>query len=109
MGGWDQLRSRLVGDCLRNDATQEVLWDTGKPALFLFDTCRDLIRTLPALQHDKSRAEDVDTEGEDHAADELRYACMSRPYIAPARPVKPLRRDGYGRKETAEPNGWKVA
>jgi hypothetical protein len=36
---------------------------------------------LPALQHDINRPEDIDTEGEDHAADALRYACMSRPYI----------------------------
>ena len=35
--------------------------------LFVFSTCKALIRTLPALQHDHSRAEDVDTEQEDHA------------------------------------------
>ena len=23
----------------------------------------------------------MDTEGEDHAVDELRYACMSRPFV----------------------------
>ena len=38
------------------------------------------IRTLPALQHDQDKPEDVDTESEDHAPDEIRYACMSRPY-----------------------------
>lgn len=57
MGGWDQLRSRLKGD-------GEV------PGIFFFSTCRDLIRTLPALQHDDDRPEDVDTESEDHSADE---------------------------------------
>ena len=49
--------------------------------LFVFSTCKALIRTLPALQHDHSRAEDVDTEQEDHAPDEARYSCMSRPYV----------------------------
>lgn len=68
LGGWDALRARLKG----NDAEQ--------PLIFFFDTCADSIRTLPALQHDPDRAEDVDTEGEDHAPDEIRYACMSRPY-----------------------------
>jgi hypothetical protein len=68
MGGWDQLRARLKGDA------------DGNPMLFVFDTCAALIRTLPALQHDPHRAEDVDTDGEDHAPDETRYACMSRPY-----------------------------
>ena len=68
MGGWDQLRARLRGT-------------DGRPMLYVFSTCKDLIRTLPALQHDPNRPEDVDTEGEDHAPDALRYACMSRPYI----------------------------
>ncbi len=77
VAGWDQVRGRLIGD--------------DEPMLYVFDTCHDLIRTLPALQHDDKRAEDVDTEGEDHAGDELRYACMSRPYMRPAPIVEPLR------------------
>jgi len=68
MGGWDQVRARLVGQ-------------DGKPGIFIFETCVHLIRTLPALQHDLVRPEDVDSEGEDHAPDECRYACMSRPYL----------------------------
>ena len=48
MGGWDQVRSRLIGDA------------DGQPMLLMFSTCRDLIRTLPALQHDATRPEDVD-------------------------------------------------
>jgi hypothetical protein len=47
---------------------------------------RDLIRTLPSAQHDPDRPEDLDTSGEDHALDDARYACMSRPYIA--RPIE---------------------
>jgi hypothetical protein len=43
-----------------------------------FSTCTDSIRTIPVLQHDAMRPEDLDTDGEDHAADEWRYACMSR-------------------------------
>lgn len=68
MGGWDQVRARLRGD------------EDG-PGLLVFSTCTHLIRTLPLMQHDQNRPEDMDTEGEDHAVDELRYACMSRPYI----------------------------
>ncbi|RUX96159.1 terminase, partial [Mesorhizobium sp. M7D.F.Ca.US.004.01.2.1] len=45
-----------------------------------FDTCIHTIRTLPALQHDEAHPEDLDTKQEDHAADETRYACMSRPW-----------------------------
>lgn len=53
--------------------------ETGKPAVFIFSTCLNLIRTLPMLVHDKNHPEDLDTDGEDHAGDTLRYLLMSRP------------------------------
>lgn len=68
MGGWDQVRARLGRE-------------GQPPMLYVFSTCIHLIRTLPALQHDPDRAEDVDTDGEDHAPDTLRYGCMARPYV----------------------------
>jgi len=49
------------------------------PGLYFLDCCDDSIRTIPTLQHDEDKLEDVDTEAEDHAYDETRYACMSRP------------------------------
>jgi hypothetical protein len=42
------------------------------------------------MQHDVQRPEDVDTDGEDHAADETRYACMSRPFIKKAKDKKEI-------------------
>jgi hypothetical protein len=77
MGGWDQVRARLDGD------------EDGRPMLFFFETCVHAIRTIPALQHDEDRPEDLNTNMEDHAADEVRYACMSRPYqrVAPPPPL----------------------
>jgi hypothetical protein len=75
--------------------------------LYVFDTCRDFIRTVPVLQHDPNRAEDLDTEAEDHIADETRYACLSRPLTAPAPKPQGTPRVlpgwGYGREEV----GWK--
>ena len=35
--------------------------------------CPNLVRTLPVLVHDEHKPEDLDTDGEDHAADALRY------------------------------------
>jgi terminase large subunit-like protein len=100
MGGWDQVRSRLVGD------------DDGNPMMLLFSTCRDLIRTLPALQHDDTRAEDVDTDAEDHAADECRYMCMARPWVRD--PERPKVFDSWARafeRANAEEveNSWRIA
>lgn len=77
LGGWDQMRGRMIGE-------------DNLPMLYTFNTCRDSIRTIPLLQHDKDKLEDIDTEMEDHAADEWRYACMSRPYSRKdAIPAKP--------------------
>ena len=91
MGGWDQLRSRLVGQ-------------DGRPMIYCFSS----IRTIPALQHDSARPEDVNTESEDHAADEWRYACMSRPFS----PVKKVEtkaiKIGYTTRELAGPGDWVV-
>jgi hypothetical protein len=67
--GWDLVRQRLIGE-------------DGVPMLYVFNTAKDLIRTLPAMQHDDARPEDMATDGEDHAADTLRYAVASRPWIA---------------------------
>lgn len=102
MGGWDQLRGRLNGDA------------DGHPMLFFFDTCFHTVRTLPALQHDENRPEDLDTTAEDHAADMVRYGCMSRPWT-PANdndkaPQKP--RDWFEKAtdDDDEDNvNWKVA
>jgi hypothetical protein len=60
-----------------------------------FDVCTDSIRTIPALQHDQDRPEDLDSDGEDHAADEWRYACMSRPWVRQARVEANENRSGY--------------
>lgn len=68
--GWMQVHYRLAFD------------DEGYPLMYVFENCRAFIRTLPLLQYDKARPEDLDTEGEDHVADEVRYFCMARP-VAP--------------------------
>ena len=40
--------------------------------------CEAVTRPLP---HDEHNPEDIDTNAEDHAADALRYGCMSHPYV----------------------------
>jgi hypothetical protein len=49
--------------------------------------CPNLVRTLPGLVHDEGKPEDVNTDGEDHAPDALRYGLMSRPRPAQPKPV----------------------
>jgi len=72
--GWSQMRARINGE-------------GDRPLLYVTDDCLDWRRTVPACQHDKHRIEDIDTAGEDHAADDSRYACMSRPLSNVKAPV----------------------
>ena len=65
--GWEQVRQRIVGE-------------DGKPMLYAAYECEDFWRTMPTLQHCEKNPEDLDTDGEDHIADEVRYGCMSRPW-----------------------------
>ena len=65
--GWMQVHYRLAFD------------DNGFPMMYVFSNCKAFIRTIPLLQYDEHKPEDLDTDGEDHVADEVRYFCMSRP------------------------------
>lgn len=67
--GWAQLRTML------ENAADEQPED---PGLWIFDSCEDWLRTVPVIQRDEKNGDDVDSDGEDHCADETRYACMTR-------------------------------
>ena len=92
LAGWEQCRIRLQFN------------DKGLPRFYVFNTCKEFIRTIPLLQHDKHDGEDVDTEGEDHAADMWRYVCMQNvikafmetPQYEPAYGADPLNMFGGG-------------
>lgn len=65
--GWMQMHYRLAFDA------------NGYPMMYIFKNCKAFIRTIPLLQYSETKPEDLDTDGEDHVADETRYFCMSRP------------------------------
>lgn len=62
--GWMQMHYRMMFD------------EDGYARMYIFKTCRNFIRTITTLMYDEHKAEDLDTSGEDHAADETRYFCM---------------------------------
>ncbi len=68
--GWGQLREYLKPYLKQNEPTAK---------LQVFSTCTELIRTLPSLIYDEHKVEDLDSDGEDHGADAIRYGIMSRP------------------------------
>lgn len=65
--GWMQIHYRMAFD------------ENGYPMMYIFNNCKGFIRTIPTLLYDEHKVEDLDTEGEDHVADETRYFCMARP------------------------------
>ena len=62
----------------------------GRPMLYVFNTCRHFIRTVPNLVYDDKNVEDINTDGEDHIYDELRYVCMN--YVIAPRIYTPIAR-----------------
>lgn len=66
VAGWQQIRARLRGK-------------DGRPLMYITEDCINLIRTLPVMQYDKTNAEDLDSDLEDHLADIARYISMARP------------------------------
>lgn len=95
--GANALKERLIGNKQKDGSY--------KPAIFFFPNCVHAIRTLPMLAHDQRNPETYDTTAEDHAADAIVYACLSRPW-APAKPQKEQPRDKYRNEPQASP--WAV-
>ena len=52
---------------------------TEQPRMVITSNCTNTIAQLPIIQLDKKKPEDVDTKGEDHLYDAIRYGVMSRP------------------------------
>jgi hypothetical protein len=74
--------------------------EEGIPMLYVFNTCKHFIRTVPNLVYSEVNVEDVNTDGEDHIYDECRYVCMENP-IAPRKNNEPEER-GFDPLSTEE-------
>lgn len=75
VAGWERIRT-LLRNCLDEDETGGVTIRTTpmeNPGLFVFNTCRHWIRTVPVLPRDPNKPDDADSSAADHQADETRY------------------------------------
>lgn len=94
LGGWDSMRARMVGD------------GDGNPMMLVFTTAVNFIRSVPSLQHDTHKPEDLMSDGtDDHCADCGRYGLNSRPWTAPTIIDTPLR----GASEMTMKEAWAKA
>lgn len=67
--GWEQMRKMFKQAIPPEDGTPREL-----PGLFVCERCEQFRRTVPVLPRDlKKDPDDVDTDAEDHVADETRY------------------------------------
>ena len=69
IGGWVALKNWLS------------LAPDGLPYLIIGKQCKNLISTLPALVHDDNNVDDVNSDGEDHWGDALRYMVVHIKWI----------------------------
>lgn len=76
--GWLQCHYRMAFD------------ENGFPMMYVFNTCKDFIRTIPLMMYDDHKVEDLDSDLEDHIADEMRYMCQMRT-------IKPRKHHSYER------------
>ena len=74
--GWMQVHYRFQFD------------GNGYARMYVFNTCKAFLRTIPLMMYAASDPEDLDTRLEDHCPDEVRYMCMSRP-VTPVAAAEP--------------------
>ena len=88
---------------------QYLRWDDNTPPRILyFNTCYDSIRTIPALVHDDVKPEDIDTDGEDHAADVDRYFLMSLHERKSMNPKTEVEQKLEQLKQSSSKEPWKL-
>jgi hypothetical protein len=100
-------RSRQSGDRLLHAQTRSMRQNVYSPGNRSSTWRLGSLHTLRASarsQHDPARPEDVNTESEDHAGDEWRYACMSRPFVrVPVARTRTVPDVGYAARGSAAP------
>jgi hypothetical protein len=71
--GWQLMRDRLGAGKKAHEKQQPM----EGPGLFVFDICTEFVRTVPMLPRSEKNPDDIDTNAEDHIADETRYRVLA--------------------------------
>lgn len=79
----------------------------GIPMFQVTSNCIHFIETFPSLVYDRHRDEDIDSDGNDHCADECRYALISR--RIGETPVTKQAPPYLGIKPSSEVKRWRIA
>lgn len=77
--GWGQVRKRLRASLNWDDDCQVKSTPREEPGLFVVgEACAHFMRTVPSIVRSDKDPDDVDTDVEDHIADEVRYRCWTK-------------------------------
>lgn len=68
--GWEKIRAMMQNAHPTKGPREH-------PGLFVFDNCDQFIRTVPVLPRCEKNPDDVNSDAEDHIADEVRYRVLS--------------------------------
>lgn len=83
--GWTQVRQMLKNahpNMKKHPREDKILfYPRDKAGLYVFENCVSFIETLPVLPRDEKNMDDVNTDAEDHVADEVRYFVRSQSQI----------------------------
>ena len=74
--GWEQLRVYLKAT--HNKLNKNGEYGRERPGMFIFNTCNSWLSILPTLARSRKDPDDLDTDAEDHIADETRYRVFSK-------------------------------
>jgi hypothetical protein len=92
------------------EVRQRIAGDEEGPMLFVTKNCHDgFWRTMPDIVMDEDHPEDVDTDQEDHCYDEVRYACMSRPWALSPKKKEPKPDRWLRFDDEEETESWRTA
>jgi cytochrome b involved in lipid metabolism len=69
--GWEKMRKMLRNAHPKEGCAREY------PGIFVFNNCTQFIRTVPVLPRSDKDLDDINSEAEDHIADETRYRILA--------------------------------
>lgn len=70
--GWEAMRKRFKHSKKKDGNPREF------PGLFVCESCDQFKRTVPSIPRDDKKLDDVNTDAEDHIADEVRYRVRNK-------------------------------
>lgn len=77
--GWEKMRTLLKASLQENRED---------PGMFITSNCEHFLRTIPVLPRDEKNMDDVDTDAEDHVADEARYRVLLKSQQMGVKPIQ---------------------